>query len=367
MPCLYGITLAVSDMARSVRPWNAWSNVTTAGLPVALRAIFTAFSTASAPEFANIVRLSNSPGANAFSRSASSMYGSFAVTWKHVCVSSSSCFCAAATTSGGVWPTFRTEMPVAKSISRLPSTSSMIEPEARAVTVGWTLTAAWGTAAFRRSNHSRDFGPGISVRTFRSCGMSIGASFRSRLSVKCATPGRSAARPGPSPESSSGRGRDLDDAAILFGEVPEVDARWFHAERREDRADLAPMIGPVVQRLREPDPHRGVGLGPVVAAPHGDGVRIDVLCQEPRPGGAVSLHRGTELRQGHVVLVDQRGAPPSDGEEVRGVGPHEVANRLEDRAVGPLDGGRQLLGAEREARIDQPQRGPDVVGERVLQ
>ena len=35
MPCLYGITLAVSDMARSVLPWNAWSNVTTADLPVA--------------------------------------------------------------------------------------------------------------------------------------------------------------------------------------------------------------------------------------------------------------------------------------------------------------------------------------------
>ena len=99
---MYGITLAVSDMARSVRPWNAWSNVTTADLPVALRAIFTAFSTASAPEFANIVRLSNSPGARAFSRSASSMYGSFAVTWKQVWVSSSSWRCAAATTSGEV-------------------------------------------------------------------------------------------------------------------------------------------------------------------------------------------------------------------------------------------------------------------------
>src|SRR4029453_18772301 len=173
MPCLYGITLAVSDMARSVLPWNAWSNVTTAALPAPLRAIFPAFSPASAPEFANIVRLSKSPGAKAFSRSASSMYGSFAVTWKQVWVSSSSCFWAAATTSGGVWPTFRTEIPVAKSISRLPSTSSMIEPDARAVTIGWTLNTAWGMAAFRRSNHSRDFGPGISVTTFRSCGMSI--------------------------------------------------------------------------------------------------------------------------------------------------------------------------------------------------
>src|SRR5438034_1002665 len=273
MPCLYGITLAVSDMARSVRPWNAWSNVTTAGLPVALRAIFTAFSTASAPEFANIVRLSNSPGANAFSRSASSMYGSFAVTWKHVCVSSSSCFCAAATTSGGVWPTFRTEMPVAKSISRLPSTSSMIQPEARAVTMGWTLSTAWGMAAFRRSNHSRDFGPGISVRTFRSCGMSI--VLPSGRDCPSSVPRRAGRPRGRAPESSSGRGWDLEDAAILFAEVPDIDGRRFHAERREDRADLAPMIRPVVDRLREPDPHRGVGLGPVVAVTHGEGVLHD--------------------------------------------------------------------------------------------
>ena len=34
MPCLYGITFAVSDIASSVRPWNAWSNVTIAVRPV---------------------------------------------------------------------------------------------------------------------------------------------------------------------------------------------------------------------------------------------------------------------------------------------------------------------------------------------
>ena len=73
MPCLYGITFAVSVIPISVRPWNAWSKATTAVRPVALRAIFTAFSTASAPEFANIVRFSWSPGARAFRRSASSM------------------------------------------------------------------------------------------------------------------------------------------------------------------------------------------------------------------------------------------------------------------------------------------------------
>ena len=127
------------------------------------------------------------------------------------------------------------------------------------------------------------------------------------------------------------------------------------------------MIGPVVQRLREPDAHRGVGLGPIVAAPHVDGVRIEILSQERRPGGAVALHGGPELREVHVVLVDEGGTPTSRDEQVRGVGPDEVAHRLEDRAVGPRDGGPQLLWAEREARIDQPQRRPHVVGERVPQ
>ena len=70
---MYGITFAVSDIANSVRPWNAWSNVTTACRPVDLRAIFTAFSTASAPELANIVFLSTSPGARTFNRSATSI------------------------------------------------------------------------------------------------------------------------------------------------------------------------------------------------------------------------------------------------------------------------------------------------------
>ena len=35
--------------------------------------------------------------------------------------------------------------------------------DARAVTIRWMLATPWGTAEARRSNHSRDFGPGISV------------------------------------------------------------------------------------------------------------------------------------------------------------------------------------------------------------
>ena len=67
------MTFAVSDMPINVLPWNAWSNATTAERPVAFRAILTAFSTASAPELANIVFTGPSIGTRAFSRSASSM------------------------------------------------------------------------------------------------------------------------------------------------------------------------------------------------------------------------------------------------------------------------------------------------------
>ena len=45
-------------MARSVRPWNAYSKTTTPGRPVAARAIFTAFSMPSAPEFTSSERCS---------------------------------------------------------------------------------------------------------------------------------------------------------------------------------------------------------------------------------------------------------------------------------------------------------------------
>jgi hypothetical protein len=77
-----------------------------------------------------------SPGVSAFSRSASSIVG-LVPRDPAVWMSRSICRTAASITSGAAWPMFRTAMPVEKSISRLPSTSSMIAPEARALTIGW--------------------------------------------------------------------------------------------------------------------------------------------------------------------------------------------------------------------------------------
>jgi hypothetical protein len=69
--------LLVIVIVSRVRPWNAWSNTTTAGRPVAVRAIFTAFSTASAPELTRIERCSAPPqGDSSASRRHVSTYGS---------------------------------------------------------------------------------------------------------------------------------------------------------------------------------------------------------------------------------------------------------------------------------------------------
>src|SRR5438093_4079826 len=55
-------------------------------------------------------------------------------------------------------------MPPAKSRYRLPSTSSMVAPSARAAKTGVAFEGPRGMAASRRAIKARDFGPGISVR-----------------------------------------------------------------------------------------------------------------------------------------------------------------------------------------------------------
>src|SRR5436190_7328551 len=229
------MTFAVSDMPINVLPWKAWSNATTAARSVAFRAILTAFSTASTPELANIVFTGPSIGTSALSRSASSMYGSFAVTWKQVCVSSSSCRWAAATTSGAVCPTFRTEMPVARSIRRLPSTSSTIAPDARAVTIGWMLATPGGMAAARRSNRARLLGPGTSVTSLRSCGMSMDTVCRSGRPESPRSPRAGCRRLGVTDHV------DHAEPGLALEPVGEVEAqppRWAGRQRGEhDRVE----------------------------------------------------------------------------------------------------------------------------------
>ncbi len=76
-PILYGATLPVSAIPMNVRPWKAPERLMIPGRPVAERAIFTAFSTASAPVVKNAVFFACVPGVSALIRSASATYDSY--------------------------------------------------------------------------------------------------------------------------------------------------------------------------------------------------------------------------------------------------------------------------------------------------
>ncbi len=70
---------------------------------------------------------------------------------KQVCVKSASWAEARRTTASAEAPTEVTAMPEPKSIRRLPSTSSMIPPPARAVNTGSTEPTPRATAPVRRA------------------------------------------------------------------------------------------------------------------------------------------------------------------------------------------------------------------------
>lgn len=167
--------LAVRPMVRLVRPWYPWSKTTTAVRLVYTRAIFTAFSTASAPELKSAVRFSWSPGVSSLSCSATSTYPSYGVTMKQVCVKAASCSVALATTASALLPTLVTAMPDPKSISELPSTSSSTPPLARDTYTGRVVPTPAATAPSLRACSSCDFGPGIAVTRRRSCGSGVAA------------------------------------------------------------------------------------------------------------------------------------------------------------------------------------------------
>ena len=56
------------------------------------------------------------------------------------------------------------------SIMEFPSTSTMTPPPARSTKTGIAIPSEAETALARRAINSLDFGPGISVRKWRTCG-----------------------------------------------------------------------------------------------------------------------------------------------------------------------------------------------------
>ena len=94
------------------------------------RAILTAFSTASAPELNRADFFAWSPGVSSASASHTSTYPSYGATMKHVWVNAATWSVTRRTTSGALLPTLVTAIPLARSISELPSTSTTTPPPA---------------------------------------------------------------------------------------------------------------------------------------------------------------------------------------------------------------------------------------------
>ena len=84
---------------------------------------------------------------------------------KSVCENLANCSCAASTTRGCEWPTFRQPTPPVKSMNVLPSTSVSVAPRPSAVTIGWTSESGSAITRSLRSMISLDLGPGTSVRS----------------------------------------------------------------------------------------------------------------------------------------------------------------------------------------------------------
>ena len=95
---------------------------------MAWRAIFTAFSTASAPELNRAERFSWSPGVSSLSFSQTCTYLSYGVTMKQVWVKAAICSLTASMTRWLPLPTVVTAIPEPKSMSWLPSTSRTMPP-----------------------------------------------------------------------------------------------------------------------------------------------------------------------------------------------------------------------------------------------
>ena len=137
---------------------------------MAALAILTAFSTASAPELNNTDFLACVPGVSRFSASHTATYPSYGVTMKQVWVNDATWADTLATTESAALPTLTTAMPEPKSISELPSTSTMTPPPAAVTKTGSVIDNPFATALCLRASNSCERGPGIAVTRRRSCG-----------------------------------------------------------------------------------------------------------------------------------------------------------------------------------------------------
>jgi hypothetical protein len=81
----------------------------------------------------------------------------------------------------------------------------------------------------------------------------------------------------------------------------------------------------------------------------------------------VGLHHGAHRRDVALLLAEGLRLAAAHDIQVEDVPAHEVAERVDDRAVRAGHGGRKLRVVKGCARIQHANRGPDVMAERVGQ
>jgi hypothetical protein len=86
---------------------------------------------------------------------------------------------------------------------------------------------------------------------------------------------------------------DREHPAVPGGKVPHLDRRRLDDYISERGADLAAVIGPVVERLGQPDPEGRVCLVAVVFVFDDVRVGVEIAGDEALPDRIVSLHHGT--------------------------------------------------------------------------
>ena len=125
------------------------------------------------------------------------------------------------------------------------------------------------------------------------------------------------------------------------------------------------MIGRVVQRLRKTNAGGRLVRRPIRPASHDETIGIVELCDDARPFRSIFNHDCANVSERQGLIVHAFHPPPGQEGEIAPIAGDEVAECLENRAIGARRGGLQLLVSESRADVDQSERGPDVVGERI--
>src|SRR5438477_5336558 len=142
--------------------------------------------------------------------------------------------------------------------------------------------------------------------------------------------GRESPRSGSRSSSSRLRRGDLLGATVLGPKFPDVDVGRLDADRRQDGADLAAVIGPVVQRLRKTNAGGRLVRRPIRPTPHDETIGIVELCDDARPFRSIFNHDGANVSERLGLIVHAFHPPPGQEGEIAPIAGDEVAECLEN-------------------------------------